>query len=242
MAGLLYKDFIALKGKIYVAGGLFLWTLTMLLRFFAKIEGLDMLLFLLVFSVTMLSFLFFLVKLEISLIAVDEGEKQRQYFLSTPVTVRQYAASKYVFLLASFYAVLMLAYLMGCVSMIGCADEEVEALMGSFISLLPAIACMMLLAAALELPFFLGFGIKHGTRMKSGLLLLLFFAGIIYLLFGNLQLLEQFSPAGLLKYLTKHQELLLCLEVFLPYVALGMYYVSYRIACVLLGRREWEDD
>lgn len=173
---------------------------------------------------------------------MDDGTKQRQYFLSTPVTVRQYVASKYIFLLLAFYAVLMIGCLMGSVGRIGCADKEVEALLESFVSLLPAIACIMLFAAAVELPFFIGFGVKHGTRLKTGLFLLLFFVGIVYLFFGNLQILERFSLVELLKYLTMHQELLLCLEVFLPYAALGFYYLSYRITCILFARKEWEDD
>lgn len=57
MAGLLYKDFIALKGKVYVSAEFVLLGITMLLRFFARIEGLDMLLFFLIFAVTMFSFL-----------------------------------------------------------------------------------------------------------------------------------------------------------------------------------------
>lgn len=242
MAGLLYKDFIALKGKIYVAGALLLLLLITLLRLFAKIEGLDMLLFSFLFAVTMLSFLFLLVKLEISLIAVDDGKGQKRYFLSTPVTVKEYVASKYVFLLLAFYAVLMMGCLTGSVCLIGCREQEVEECLSGFLSLLPGIACMMLLVAALELPFFLGFGVKHGTRFKTGLLLVLFFGGMTYLLFGDLTILERFSVLRILKYMETHQELFLCLEVFLPYLALGLYYLSYRIACVLSERKEREDD
>ena len=242
MAGLLYKDFIALKGKIYIVGGMILFGITMFLRFFVSIEGMDMLLLFFTFTVTMLLFLFLLMKLEISLIAVDDGKKQRQYFLSTPVTVRQYVASKYVFLLGAFYLILMLGFLMCSVSMIGCTDREVAELISSFASLLPVAACMMLFMVSLELPFFLGFGVKHGNRIKTGLILVIFLGGIIYLLFGDLAILDRLSLEGLLRYLTEHQELLLCIEVFLPYLALGMYYLSYRIACVLFERKEWQND
>lgn len=242
MAGLLYKDFVAVKGKIYVAGGVLLLGITMLLRFFVNLEGKDMLLFILLATSSMFAFLFLVVKLEIGVIAVDSGQKQRQYFLSSPITMRQYVASKYVFLLLAFYVVIMITSLMGFVCLIDCADREVENYLNSFLALLHVIASLMLLLVAIELPFFLGFGVKHGTRLKTGLLMLVFFGGIAYLLFGDLTILERFSPIHLFQFLEKRPELLLALQVFLPYLAIGLYYLSYRIACILFARKEWEDD
>lgn len=242
MAGLLYKDFVALKGKIYVAGILAILVLAMALRLFLPPLYIDELLWAL--SIMIIFILYFLVveKLEISLIATDEGRKQKQYFLSLPISCRQYVASKYLFLLLTFFVLLSVSALLQMICLINCRNETIRESILIFECMLPSVTCLFLLIPAIELPFFVGFGANRGSQIKTGLLIALFFLVIIYLFFGDLTIIDRINFIGMLNYLNEHKGLLLCLQVLAPYSVFLLYYISYRISCRLFAKRGWEND
>ena len=125
MAGLLYKDFVSLKGKIYVAVVLAVLVLAMVLRILLPPSYIDELLWALSVLIIFLLYLLVVEKIEISLIAADEGRKQKQYFLSLPISRRQYVASKYLFLLLTFFVLLSVSELLQTICMINCRNEEI---------------------------------------------------------------------------------------------------------------------
>ena len=243
MAGLLYKDFVAVKGKIYV----FVSVLVLLLALGVRIvvpagEIIDALLFGTYFYLMIILYMVLIYKLQDSMVAIDEGKRQKHYFLSLPVSKRQYVASKYVFLLIAFYFVLSLGLIFGMICQMKWQTEASEQMMNMWTSVLPILACMMLMIPAIELPFFIGCGTKRGRQVKIGFYIGLFFLSIVWLLFGNLHLFDQIGLVDILAYLNEHREFLLAGYVILPYVSLGLYYLSYRISCVLFEKRRWEDD
>lgn len=75
MTGLLYKDFIALKGKMYTAmiGAFFVLIVAARLLFYT--EEADILLWGAAFIIIGCSYLMIIFKLEVSVVAVDEGRK-----------------------------------------------------------------------------------------------------------------------------------------------------------------------
>lgn len=242
MAGLLYKDFMAVKGKLYVIAGIAVTLLTFVLRIAVPAEESDIFIMSLCISATVIFYLIIVGKIEVSVISADEGRKQKQYFLSLPVSGQQYVASKYLFLLLAFYIAMSVSMLMGAIGRIQCQSDEIDQMLSQWMALVPVLACVFLLIPAIELPFFLAYGAKKGGRLKTGLLICFFFLVIAYLMFGDLNVFDRVSVAELLKYLAGHKEMLLILQVLVPYLTLGLYYLSYRISCRLFGRKEWEDD
>lgn len=242
MAGLLYKDFVAVKGKLYIMCIL----LGMLLLFFARItlhiEGKDLIMFALYMLIAVALFGLLVNQLEMRVISVDEGRKQKNYFLGLPISRQQYVASKYIFLLIGFFTVLSVLVLTGDICLIGCRDKLMIESIGQLMSLMPVLAYVLLFIPSIELPFFIGFGSKKGYQIKNGLLIICFFLGIVYLMFGNLAVWENISIMDYLNYMKRHPGILMSLEVFMPYCSLGMYYLSYRISCRLFLRKEWEND
>lgn len=242
MAGLLYKDFAAVKGKVYIIGILLVMGLMLLCRLTLPVGETDIALW--VMSLLVIGFLLCLIvgKLEISIVSADEGKKQKQYFLSLPLSPRQYVASKYVFLLIAFYILLSVSMMLESLCLIGCEERTVQELAPVVESILPAFLCIMLLVPAIELPFFIGFGTKAGNRMKTGLLLIVFFLVIVFLMFGDLTILDRVSLISILSYFGDHSGIVLCADVLAPYVSLSLYYLSYRVSCRLFVGREWEND
>lgn len=93
----------------------------------------------------------------------------------------------------------------------------------------------IILYCAFEFPFQFRYGSKNGVKYKAGLLLLLFYVGMIYLLFG-----PPIDSNEIIDYLfklargeAKLPKWTQYVGVFLPYVAMGAYYISYKISCMV---------
>ena len=242
MAGLLYKDFVAVKGKIYVTVMLAVLVLVLAVRLFVHTAYIDGVIWAACLMVS--AFLYFAIvgKMEISLVAADEGRKQKQYYLSMPVSRDQYVASKYLFLLLTFWVLLSFSTLLQTICLVRCQTESIQEMILLFDGLLPALTCGFLLLPAIELPFFIGIGTKRGSQVKTGLLMIVFFLVIVYLFFGDLTILDRINFMAILEYLKNHTGLLLVLQVIAPYGIFFLYYLSYRISCVLFRKRGLEND
>lgn len=242
MAGLLYKDFASVKGKLYVILGVAILLCYGILRFALPNELGDLLLVTGMVNITLWSFFVIVFVMEIKLLETDEGRKQKNYFLSLPVTKKQYVASKYIFILIAFYAVLSFGLLLSFICNIDCQSEDMLKLLSGYSGLLPMLTCMLLIVPAIEMPFFIIWGSKRGKQIKVGLVMGIFFALVVYLLFGDLTILDKISVMQIMEYLEKHPDTMMILNVVTPYVSFLLYYLSYRISYAAFARREREDD
>lgn len=242
MAGLLYKDFVAIKGKLYVALMFAILGLALAVRMFVPAMYIDGPLWAVCLMVTLLFYFVVVGKLELSLIAADEGRKQKQYYLSLPVSRKQYVASKYLFLLLTFWAILSFSALLQTICLFSCENEAIQQMILMVNGLLPALTSGFMILPTVELPFFVGIGTKRGSQVKTGLVIALFFLIIVYLFFGDLTILDRINFMGILNYLKGHPSLLLVLQVLAPYGVMLLYYLSYRISCKLFAKRGWEND
>lgn len=242
MAGLLYKDFVAVRGKIYVICAVIVMIVTWILRLMIQTDEAEYLL--VMYAVCFLLILYAVVfnTLESDLMKVDEVKKQKQYCISLPITKKEYVAGKYVFMLLVFYLVQSFSVLMGNVIMADCRTNVGEQLISVVMAVLPIITGGIMLVSSVELPFFIGFGYKKGSFVKQVLLEGFFVVFMVYMLFGDLTIFEKFSLDLFVDWAEKHQDIISALHVFVPIVTLGIYYISYRISCVLYERREFSDD
>ena len=228
MLGLLYKDYIAVKGKYFLMallGQLFLVTVLRLTTVDAtmdKLLPLLVLMVLFVFSI-LIPFVF-----ELSVMKVDEGRKQKQYFLSLPVSRRQYIASKYIFIAIAFYIIQSVATFEFVVCQVNMQSEEMKANMGSVQMLVPNFIAICMIICALDLPFFAAMGVKKGMVAKEGILFVAF--------------LEKLGVMRLIAYFTNHPEIMLVVQVVTPLVSITLFYVSYLISARIFERKEWEDE
>ena len=242
MAGLLYKDFVAIRGKIYAICMVAVLVLGFVLRLIVKDEATE---YILVMYVPLMVFSLYLLvnnKMETDLMQVDEAKKQKQYCLSLPVNKKLYVAEKYVFMLLIFYIAQSFVALFCSIMAVDCVTTICMQILSSIMAIIPIITTGMMTLAAIELPFFIGAGYKKGKILKQGILEGFFVVFIVYLLFGDLNVFEKFSLEIFVTWLEEHQDVVNALHVFTPVIGLAVFYISYRISCFLYERRELSDD
>ena len=242
MTGLLYEDFVAIRGKIYALCAVVALVLGFLARLLIRDDATE---YLLVMYLIILVFVLYVLinnKIETDLMQVDEAKKQKQYSISLPITKKQYVAAKYVFMLLVFYLVQSFVTLFCYIIAMDCVTTLCVQLASSIMTILPMITTLMMVVSAIELPFFIGVGYKKGRLLKQGLLEAAFFVGIIYLLFGDLKIFDNVSLYVFVTWIENHQVVVNALHIFAPVIGLAVYYISYRISCALYERRELNDD
>lgn len=246
MAGLLYKDFIAVHGKIYVA---VLLVITVLLAFFPIMpipasvrEGVAIIVGMWVAIAATVLPLIVVFYLENSVISADEGAKKRAYLMSLPVSKRQYVASKYLFILISYYVFLSVTVIWAQFANICMGEVLEEGFLLDAIALMPFWIQALLLVSAMELPFLVNVGVKAGNAIKTTVLFAIYFCIFAYMLFGDMSIMENINLAALVKWMEAHLEITMTLQVLAPVIVGVLYYLSYRIAVAIYERRERADE
>lgn len=246
MAGLLYKDFVAVHGKIYAA---VLLVVTILLAIFPIVplpvtvrEDAAIVVGALVVMAGTILPLIVVFSLENNVILVDSGAKKKAFLMSLPVSKRQYVASKYLFIFICYYVflsvtVIWVQFVGAC--MIGTMSEDI---LLNAIGLMPMWIQALLLISAMELPFFINVGVKAGNAIKTTILFVVYFAIFAYMLFGDITVLNDFSLATLMEWMEEHLEITMTIQVLGPVIVGSLYYLSYRIAAALFMRKEQEDE
>ena len=169
MAGLLYKDFVAIRGKIYVICLVAMLLLEFVVRSLVQDDAIEYLL--VMFMIILVGGLYGLVanKIETDLIHVDEAKKQKQYCISLPLNKKMYVAAKYVFMLVVFYVVQSFLALFCSIMVINCQTTVCMNIVSIIMGMLPILTTLMMGVSAVELPFFIGIGYKKGNLLKQGL-------------------------------------------------------------------------
>lgn len=246
MAGLLYKDFVAVHGKIFVA---VLLIITAFLAVFsisplpavadysgAIIAGA------LVSLAAMLLPMVVVMSVENNVIAADDGAGKKAYLMSLPVSKRQYVASKYIFILICYYVILSVLVIWVQFVSIHMEKAMEDNFLMNLIGLSPLWIQTLLLVSAMELPFLINMGVRAGTAIKTGIMAVLMYAIFAYMLFGDMTVLENFNLMAMLEWLEEHAEVTMTLQVLGPVIVSGLYYLSYRIAAALFERGERGDE
>lgn len=242
MLGLLYKDFLAIKGKIYIWSLIAIVGVVFVYRMLVEGQENDMLIMALCIVIIEVLYMVMVGKVVNSMVEVDEGQKQKQYFISLPISKKKYVASKYIIVLIGFYIITAISMILLSISSVGCTNKMCLDAIEQLLSALGILACIFMWIPTVELPFLIGFGANKGKQIKTGILIGILFICIIYFLFGDLTIFDKLDLMNVINYLKKHKGILLSLQVLIPYITFFLYYVSYRIALRLYDRRERDNE
>jgi len=258
MGGLLYKDFVAIRGKRLVLILTILTALYIILRMLfpgtAQMDGfmvtndagetgniIDTFFFMgESFNIFMASYI--INTLGSRLLLLDEKSKVRGYLSSMPIKKETYVASKYVFIGISAYVSFSLyeVWHVACSAFMGGGfNIDFSNLIAGFS--IPLI-CLMLVMAAIELPMFLLMGKAKAMMVKVGIGMLIGMMVLGYLLFGDLKVFEKWDISILVKWMDSHAFTLTLLSILSPVITLVLYYLSYRLAVYLYKRKEGTDE
>lgn len=265
MAGLLYKDFIGIKGKQII------WTLIGCTVFFVIIRfvfpgNVDTLMTADVMVESETGELVrgavgevrdsFLVMLPLFFIAYcltlpsawtgaickhDEKNKTRQFTRTLPLDKEAYIASKYIFIGIAVYVLFSLETTWIAIFS-SVAGDNVSRKLEVFSQFLPAFCGISLLLAAVELPFFITLGVKKGAVIKTAILEGAAFLVIAYLFFGNLKIFQDFDISVLVSWCEEHVVIVTLFSILSPVLDIVIFWLSYRITCQINKNREVEID
>lgn len=256
MSGMLYKDFLAVKGKKILVALLALTLLFTALRL--ALPGADMVKntsgtgeemrfddgnmfdgflwampFLFAFVCIFLPS--YLIK---GIVTLDEKNKVRAFTASLPFGKNTYIASKYIFLAASVYAAMSMSFIWCDIFFSRSGNNPFTDIVRNLQSFLIILSGLSLIIAGIEFPFFLTLGSKKATVIKSAILELLFLFVIGWFFFGNLEIFEKIDLFNLMEWVNTHEFTINMMIVLCPVSASVLYYLSYKLTCAINKNRE----
>ncbi len=165
-------------------------------------------------------------------VELDDKNKIRGYISALPLEKNAYIASKYIFMAISAYVFMSIYYIWSISCLAFCREgimTNMVEIIGGFI---PVFTSFGLLLTAIELPLFILFGKEKAMLIKVAFIMLIAFAMIGFLLFGDLVWMEQhINIAVLAKWCEKYKMEVAVVTLLSPVFVLALYYGSYRITC-----------
>lgn len=257
MAGLLYKDYVSVFRikKINAVVCLIIFTVVflgarILLRgneaevydIYGNNTAVSVIDILFVSYYVLLQFAFAIIlnQINIKIIECDTKNKIKEYIGGLPVSKNTYVASKYIFIAIVCYVMISVSYLYGIIisayCLPGMACDFCDLGMANTITL----ACIFLMVSSVELPLYLMLGKEKSNLFKTGFWMIVAFCGIGLLLFGDGAWIEEhINLANIVEWYKNHTNVILILQMISPVIVLGIYYLSYRVSCRLISKKEW---
>lgn len=260
MSGMLYKDFLAVKGKKILVAALVCTLLFTALRLalpgadmvkstsgtgeemrFADGNMIDGFLWTMPFLFAFIGFGLpsFLIK---GLITHDEKNKIRAFTKALPFGKSTYIASKYIFLAAAVYAAMSMGFIWCEIYFSRSGNNPFTDIVRNLQSFLIILSGVSLFITGIELPFFITLGSKRATGLKSAILELLFLFVIGWFFFGNLNIFEKIDIFNMMEWTRTHEFEINMMIVLSPVTASILYFLSYKLTCAINRNREADID
>ena len=258
MGGLLYKDFVAMKGKriciILLSVIALLCTLRMILPG-NMAEGLDMIaendqgtkinLLDIMFATVYLSIVVAMVcGIDVWCTRLSEADAScvriKNFVYSLPVSANSYVASKYVFIVIATYVLISLLSIAGIVLAAFAETGYALDIIRMCEMLVLPVTSLFIFIAAIELPMYILLGREKGNLVKIALTLLIVFVLIGFMLFADLSwfLERKDTFTRFFNWYMNHQTEMTLVSLLSPVINLMLSYISYRITVFFKARQE----
>ncbi|MBQ7776805.1 MAG: ABC-2 transporter permease [Lachnospiraceae bacterium] len=238
MLGLLYKDLCVLKKSI--GGMLAVWLVFSIPLFLpasvwektgllTEIVNAQTITFAVMPAIIYLSLFACISAFQSNLFEHDERKVWSHYITASPQGYKGQVLSKYYMTFSTSFAVVVWGYICDMISSL------TSGYIGSASSIYTTYFYIQIILQAIEYPFLIRFGHKHGNTYKIAMFIVAFYGVMVYLLFGKLP--KNFSDNMfdfLFKLATNETALptmALGFTALLPYVAALLFYLSYKLSC-----------
>ena len=258
MGGLMYKDFVAIKGKRICIILLSFIALLCILRVIfpgSMAEGLGMiaendqgikvntldLMFVMPYICIIFSIVCFIDIWCSRLSEADEScSRIRNYVSSLPVSANSYVASKYVFITIATYVLISLLSITGIVLAAFAEEGFVLDIIRMFELMVLPVTSLLILIASIELPLYILIGREKGNLVKVAIALLLVFVLIGFMLFADMSWLSEKGTffVKFFNWYMKNQTEIALASYLSPVIDLILFYLSYRITVFFKARQE----
>ena len=258
MGGLLYKDFTALRGKRLLLVLIILTFVYTILRVIfpgtseingfmitneagEKINIIDSFFFMATLFILCFG-CYFINSWSSKILTFDEKNKIRNYISSMPFSKKTYVASKYIFIAISTYIMFSFYMLWHVITMAFMGESSIKESTYLIAGFSIPFICITLLITAIELPMFLVLGKGKAMMVKVAISMIIGIVVLGYLLFGDLNVLENFDIGLVIKWAESHEMELVLLSILSPVITMILYYCSYRIALRLYEKKEYNNE
>ena len=258
MGGLMYKDFVAIKGKricIILLSAIALLCILRVIFPGSMAEGLGMiaendqgikintldLMFVMPYICIIFSIVCFIDIWCTRLSEADEScSRIRNYVSSLPVSANSYVASKYVFITIATYVLISLLSITGIVLAAFAEAGFVMDLIRMFELMVLPVTSLLILIASIELPLYILLGREKGNLVKVAIALLLVFVLIGFMLFADMSWLSERGAflVNFINWYMKYQTEMALASYLSPVIDLILFYLSYRITVFFKARQE----
>ncbi len=259
MGGLLYKDFVSVRGKRF-AGFISVLTLVFILvrivfpgdRYFAffigytedgsRINLIDIFfdMFVVLYIITNVSFIN---RWTMEICGNDEKNKNHSFLAAMPYEKHTYIASKYVFILIAVYVFFSLSQIWTISCGAFMSEGRGMGILMTVNSMMLPFYSVMIFMAAIELFLFLVLGKGKAMMIKVGFLLVLALFVIYIFLFRDYSaLLDLIDIDKMMQWMEKNGFYLTLLQILSPVITLLFYWGSYRLCCLCYARKERDYD
>lgn len=258
MGGLMYKDFVAIKGKRIC---IILLSAIALLCFLRVIfpgsiaEKMDFVAYNEAGTeINILDLMFVTVYICIIVIMVgfvdvwcarlSESDAScariKNYMSSLPVSANSYVASKYVFITIATYILISLLSIAGIILAAFTEPGMGLDLIRMCEVLVIPVTSLLILVASVELPLYILLGREKGNLTKVALMLLFAFIIIGIMLFADVSWLSERQEflVRFFNWYTKYQTEITLASYLSPIADLVIFYLSYRITVYFKARQE----
>lgn len=258
MGGLMYKDFVAIKGKricIILLSAIAILCILRMIFPGSLAEGLEMisendqgirintldLMFVMPYICIIFSIVCFIDMWCARLSEADEScFRIKNYVYSLPVSANSYVASKYVFITIATYVLISLLSITGIVLAAFAEEGYVLDILRMFEVMVLPVTSLLILVASIELPLYILIGREKGNLVKVAISLLLVFVLIGFMLFADMSWLserEEFFNK-FFNWFMKYKTEVTMVSYLMPIADLIILFISYRITVFFKARQE----
>lgn len=246
MAGLLYKNFISIKGKKLTVTYMVIFAVIIIMRLLLPsvfllekdfdMEMADMMADGLYWSSGMLLFIMIFGTVTSawpSKLVEDDKTRGRvfDYYSSLPVKKDQYIASHYIFIGIMAYAVFSFTMIWYVVGSSLSRSENLASLWSATFPLILSFVLFGIVCAAIDLGAFISLGTSKGKVVRTAMFMLLGTAILWFIFFGDAESMKNIDMEMIVNWMKAHQFELSLIEVIGPFISLVVFYLSYRISC-----------
>ena len=254
MGGLLYKDFVFIKGKKIIWILTALTVLMVVLRLVFKgtevlpdfmatddegnqINFVDAYFF--IFDATLIYLGFMFINMWTDKIAlIDEKNKIRSYIAAMPVGKNAFVASKYIFIAIATFIFFSLSQIWLIIGFSYMGDGPFKEMMYYLSELTLLTYLFALLMVSVELPLFILLGKGNSLFVRVAIPLIIAVAAIAFLLFGDYELINNFNIGLIFDWMKNHQTELTFVSILSPIVIGVEYYLSYLLTSWIYAKKE----
>ena len=236
MIGFLYKDYNCAKIKWIVTAMVLVLTLVAGIGGVVpkdRLQDVSVAVIIWLFALIFMLYIIVVSLVAKSVLETDQGNNNEAYMNSLPGGRKYYVIEKYIMIFLVFVLVMAVSAASLWIVMHYAGEPGIEKTVKKFLPYLPVITTVFVLVEAMELPFCFRFGPGMGTGIKTAIVLILFYSGAIYLMFGDLSVFDGFQFENIMEWFEKIKNG----KIWIPVIGMAVYTISGMLSCRLYRQK-----